>query len=305
MHYAGTGYGVSIGGFSGGTMADKRFDVAPEWTSHFPGGIYGYGDYRIDRANKTAPLPITDEKFESYGEDFEPTVTRVGPIVFLDGYLKNTASLSAEFDITLYGALPAWACPVKRVSVLQQGSGTAIWWMIIYPSGDLRIHRYRNGGSYVSAAAGCQFPLTACWLAADAFIQTYSVSSTLTRCANENTADTAIEGRAYVAKLIPELGTEITAITITMGDMDVSGYFEDNLIHIPIVTGDITITAVAEETPAALIRVTDDGEGNVLLAEVIDGSLLHTNAEGLVDVTKYGTLAAGVADDTDGNVVIE
>lgn len=302
MHYAGTGYGVSIGGFSGGTMADKRFDVAPEWTSHFPGGIYGYGDYRMDRASKSEPLAITHASFAAYSDELTPRVTRVGPIVFLEGQAKNTVDLDSGFD-EIIATLPEWARPALPVSIIQQGSSATIWWLRLYADGGVRVHRYRNGGSYTSAAAGCQFPLTACWLAADAYIQTYSVSSTLTRCAIENTAQTAIEGRAYVAKLIPELGTEITAITITMGGADVSGYYENNLIHIPIVTGDITITAVAEETPAALIQVTDDGEGNVIASEVIVGSLLHEDADGAVTVTKYATATA--RDDGSGNIEIE
>lgn len=259
MHYAGTGYGVSVGGFSGGTMEDKRFDVAPEWSSHFPGGIWD-AQRRMDRVTQTEPLPITDESFESYGDGFTPTLSRVGPIVFLDGYLKNAVDLSGGFDISMANAIPEWARPAQRVSVLQQGSGSAVWWMIVYPDGTLRIHRYRTGSTNTAPSAGSQFPLTASWLAADAYLQTYSISAAYSRIESANSAETIAEGRPYVAKLTPELGTEITSITITMGGADVSGYYENNLIHIPIVTGDIAITAVAEETPAALIRVTDDGE---------------------------------------------
>lgn len=302
MHYAGTGYGVSIGGFSGGTMADKRFDVAPEWTSHFPGGIWD-AQRRMDRVTQTAPLPITDESFESYGDGFTPTLSRVGPIVFLDGYLKNSVDLSGGFDISMANAIPEWARPAQRVSVLQQGSGSAVWWMIVYPDGTLRIHRYRTGSTNTAPDAGSQFPLTASWLAADAYLQTYSISAAYSRIESANSAETIAEGRPYVAKLTPELGTEITSITITMGGQDVSGYYEKNLIHIPMVTGDITITAVAEETPAALIQVTDDGEGNVIASEVINGSLLHEDADGAVTVTKYATATA--RDDGSGNIEIE
>lgn len=302
MHYAGTGYGVSIGGFSGGTMADKRFDVAAEWTSHFPGGIYGYGDYRMDRAAKTEILEITHASFAPYSDELTPRITRVGPIVFLDGQAKNTADLDSGFDEYI-ATLPEWARPAMPVSVIQQGSSATIWWLRIYADGGVRVHRYRSGGSYTDAAAGCQFPLTACWLAADAFLQTYSISGSYTRCTTENTAESIAEGKAYVAKLIPELGTEITSISITMGDSDAGGYYENNLIHIPIVTGDITITAIAEETPAALIQVSDDGEGNVTASEVIDGSLLHEDADGAVTITKYATATA--SDDGSGNIEIE
>lgn len=301
MHYAGTGYGVSIGGFSGGTMADKRFDVAPEWTSHFPGGIYGYGDYRLDRAAKSEPLTITHASMAA-SETQPPLISRIGPLVLMDGAVDASASLSSGFTAQI-AELPEWARPAQTAFFAHYSTAPAVFRITADPDGALTISNHRNGSSNASASAGTEFPLTACWLAADAFIQTYSVSSTLTRCAIENTAQIAIEGRAYVAKLIPELGTEITAITITMGGADVSGYYENNLIHIPIVTGDIAITAVAEETPAALIQVTDDGEGNVIASEVIVGSLLHEDADGAVTVTKYATATA--RDDGSGNIEIE
>ena len=89
-----------------------------------------------------------------------------------------------------------------------------------------------------------------------------------------------------------------------MGGEDVTAaVYTTNLIRIPIVTGNVEIVAIAEETPAALIQVSDDGNGNVTLNEVIDGSLLHENEEGAVDVTKYATAIA--TNDGDGNITLE
>lgn len=303
MHFAGSGYGVSIGGFSGGTIADKRFDVAPEWSSHFPGGMYGYGGYRVDRAAVSEAIGISNSNFEAYSTARTPTISRAGPMVFMDGFAKSTADLSAKFD-EIFATLPDWARPARMVSALQQGTGAAVWWLIVNTDGTVRISRYRTGADYAAADAGSQFTLSACWLSADAFPQIYSVSAELTGLTLSNGASSVTEGAAYVAKCEPELGKEVTSISITMGGADASGYYADNLIHIPIVTGDIVITAVAEETPAALIQVTDDGEGNVVLTEAIDSSLLHSNTDGDVDVTQYGTAAAGVTDDTDGEIII-
>lgn len=303
MHLAGTGYGVSIGGFSGGTMEDPRFEVAPEWSSHFPGGIWDAGR-RLDRVSQTQPMAITDSRFAVYADGFTPTVSRVGPIVFLDGYLKNTASLDSGFDITLAGAIPDWARPAQRVAVLQQGSGSAIWWMIVYPDGGLRIHRYRTGSTDTAPAAGSQFPLTSSWLAADAFLQTFYVSSILTKCSIGNSASKVTEGSAYVAQLTPDDGYRITSVSITMGGEDASGYCADNLIHIPIVTGDIVITASAAMIADADILFGDDGSGNVTVTETADGAVLaEHDGSGNVTVSSLGSLSA--SDDGNGSVTIK
>lgn len=303
MHFAGNGYGVSIGGFSGGTMEDPRFEVAPEWSSHFPGGIWDAGR-RMDRVSQTQPMAITNSNFASYGDGFTPTVSRVGPIVYLDGYLKNTASLDSGFDITLAGAIPDWARPAQRVVVLQQGSGSAIWWMIVYPDGGLRIHRYRTGSSDTAPSAGSQFPLTSSWLAADAFLQTYSVAGLLTGCSLSNTASKVTEGSAYVAQLTPDEGYRIVSVSITMGGEDASGYCADNLIHIPIVTGDIVITASAAMITDADILFGDDGSGNVTVTETADGAVLaEHDGSGNVTVSSLGSLSA--SDDGNGSVTIK
>lgn len=298
MHFAGSGYGVSIGGFSGGTMEDKRFDVAPEWTSHFPGGIFGYGDYRMDRAAKSEAIAISNASFEAYSASRTPTISRAGPIVFMDGFAKSTAALSAGFD-EIFATLPEWARPAQMVSVLQQGSGLAIWWLIINTDGTVLISRYRTGSSYTVADAGSQFTLSACWLAADAFPRTYTVTCHLTRCTLDNSTGSILEGAAYVARLTPETGTEITSISITMGGADASGTYENGAIHIPAVTGDIVITAVAEGTPASMISV-DYADETLTLSEVTEGALVWAYDAGSETLTlsEYGGATGRVDGET-------
>lgn len=162
-------WGVGVGMAAAGRRIDPKFEVDAKYQSHFYGGAFGADGYRMDRVAKSEPLTIAHAQYASYGPGFEPTVSRVGPVVFLDGYATNLADFAAEFDHTL-AVLPDWARPAQRVSVLQQGSGLALWWMIAYPDGTLRVHRYRSGAGYAAAKAGCQFPLTASWLAGDAFV---------------------------------------------------------------------------------------------------------------------------------------
>ena len=284
MHFAGTGYGVSIGGFSGGTIADKRFDVAPEWTSHFPGGLYGYGDCRMDRAEKSELLTF-ESGFAAYNERLTPRISRVGAQVYLQGFVRNTADLESGFQLTVT-TLPEWARPGTDASFLNQGSGEAFFWLRVNTDGTVVIMRYRKGSSYVDADAGSQFPLTACWLAKDAFVQTYSVSATTVRCTSDNTAVTVREGSAYVARLTPDPGTKITSIIIAMGGADASGYYENGVIHIPIVTGNIEIYAAAEIVSGQEV-LTSVADEKLIIAELVAGAFESTITGEKLTISKY------------------
>ncbi len=271
MHFSGNGYGVSIGGFSGGTIDDKRFDVSAEWTSHFPGGAYGYGDHRIDRAETSMDLPITNDAFAPYSDGLAPRISRVGPVVWLEGMLRNTADLAKDFE-EIVAVLPEWAQPRTDAFALHQGSGQCIFWLRAYTNGNLMICRYRDGDGTVAAAAGKQFPLTLSWLAADAFIRTYSLDYTLTACTLSNVQPTVMEGRAYAAKVVPQDGYIIAYVFITMGGTDVSAFYDPQrrMIHIPAASGDISISAAA--APASAIIVVDDDGDAVITSGIIDNN---------------------------------
>lgn len=292
-HFAGNGHGFMLGGFSGGSITDKRFDVSPEWTSHFPGGAYGYGDHRMDRAETTEPLNITDANFAAYNDRLTPRISRVGAQVYLEGFLRNLTSLSAGFEVTV-AQLPEWARPATDHSVIAQGTAEAIYWLRIYTDGSVMIARYREGGSNIAAAAGTQFPLSSCWLAADAFMQTYSIDVTLTACTVDNAAESVTEGRAYVAKVTPLDGYTMAYVIISMGGEDASAYYDraHSLIHIPVVTGDIAISAAAAITSTAL-TVDEDGDA------MISGATLTPDAYGDAVVT---SINLSVDADGDGSI---
>lgn len=56
------------------------------------------------------------------------------------------------------------------------------------------------------------------------------------------------DGAAYTAKITADDGYTIGSVTITMGGTDVSEYYNNGIISIPAVTGDIVITATAIKT---------------------------------------------------------
>lgn len=168
-------YGVAVGMIASGRRAEPKFEVSEDYRSHFYGGLYGAGGGRMDRCELYQTLRPTNPNFEEYSELYTPFVARVGPVVYLNGMLRNKVDLAAEFveDVV---TLPEWARPRTQASVIQQGSLSAVWWLRVNKAGEVRIARYRRGADYVTAAAGSQFPLTASWIAADAFVELVSVT---------------------------------------------------------------------------------------------------------------------------------
>lgn len=73
----------------------------------------------------------------------------------------------------------------------------------------------------------------------------YSVTNNLTNCTNSNSDTQVIEGQAYTATITANSGYELKSVTVTMGGADVP--ISGGSINITNVTGNIVITAVAEE----------------------------------------------------------
>lgn len=74
----------------------------------------------------------------------------------------------------------------------------------------------------------------------------YSVTNNLTNCTNSNSTTQEIAGNSYTATISAKSGYELSSVTVTMGGSPVS--VSGGNINISNVTGDIVITAVAEES---------------------------------------------------------
>ena len=94
-------------------------------------------------------------------------------------------------------------------------------------------------------------------------IPTYSVTNDLTNAVNSNAAAEVSEGASYAATITPETGYKLTAVTVTMGGVDLTAELipalnEDGCAFtIDSVTGDIVITA------ATAVVEDDDTGGEV------------------------------------------
>ena len=76
----------------------------------------------------------------------------------------------------------------------------------------------------------------------------YSVTNHLTNCTNGNTTTQLAFGDEYIGFINVEEGYELKSIVVTMDGFDITDeVVADNVINIASVTGNIVITAVAEE----------------------------------------------------------
>lgn len=73
----------------------------------------------------------------------------------------------------------------------------------------------------------------------------YTVTNNLTQCTNSNSATKAVQGESYSATITAKSGYELKSVTVTMGGSPVT--VSGDTISIANVTGNIVITAVAEE----------------------------------------------------------
>lgn len=77
---------------------------------------------------------------------------------------------------------------------------------------------------------------------------TYTVTNNLTNVTNSNATTSVVDGSGYNATLTVADGCDLVSLTITMGGVDITGdVYGEGYILISNVTGDIVITAVAEE----------------------------------------------------------
>ena len=107
-------------------------------------------------------------------------------------------------------------------------------------------------------------------------IQKYSVTYNLTNVTSSSSATTVVAGASYATRLTPAEGYEMSAITVTMGGVEVAYDTDSNNVSIDVVTGDIVITATAkviesEVTYAVTNNLTYATSTNTT-SEIIEGS---------------------------------
>ena len=95
----------------------------------------------------------------------------------------------------------------------------------------------------------------------------YTITNNLTNCVNNNSLNEILEGNSYSAVISPIQGYQIVNIKVTMGGVDItSSAVISESIEISNVTGDLVITAVAEEVIIEIINqipISTDTDGTI------------------------------------------
>jgi len=88
--------------------------------------------------------------------------------------------------------------------------------------------------------------------------QTYTVSYTLENVSSDNTSSAVIEGETFYSVLTVNDGFSLQSVTVTMGGVDITAScYKENCISIPMVTGEICITAIAVQMATDICRITN------------------------------------------------
>lgn len=99
----------------------------------------------------------------------------------------------------------------------------------------------------------------------------YSIVNTLTNCTNNNSTSQVVEGESYSAIVTAKEGYELKSVTVTMGGSPVT--VSGGTINIASVTGNIVITAVAEEIKVSYTNYAKNFEvGRLRSGGVVDSS---------------------------------
>lgn len=94
-------------------------------------------------------------------------------------------------------------------------------------------------------------------------VPTYTITNTLTNVTNSNAAASIQQYQTYAATLSTSIGFAITAVTVTMGGVDITATaYADGTVSIPSVTGNIVISATATEIVRENLLTMNDGKIN-------------------------------------------
>lgn len=115
----------------------------------------------------------------------------------------------------------------------------------------------------------------------------YSITSNLTNCTSGNSTTSIVEGESYSATITANDGYELSSIVVTMGGEDITATaVNGGNITITAVTGNIVITAVAEEVTVTYTNLADPTSADWMTGYRLNSSGVAVAADG-VTVTNF------------------
>ncbi len=117
----------------------------------------------------------------------------------------------------------------------------------------------------------------------------YSVSNNLSNCVNSNSNTEVVGGQSYTATITANSGYELKSVNVTMGGSNVA--VSGGTINIANVTGNIVITAVAEEIKASYINYAQPVEvGRLKSSGEVDSTTTVARTTAFIPVANGNTV---------------
>ena len=206
--------------------------------------------------------------YTDLGEDVDNCPNNMKEFLKLEGWDCKISTTAIGNDVdTLKLALGAADKAGNRVvprRQVQSGDFADLWWvgdkadggfvavklLNALSTGGLSLQTSKNGKGQITIEITGHVSLDAQNVVPMQFWSSdpveYTVTNTLTKCSNTNTATKAAYGSAYLASIQPDSGYTLGTITVTMGGSNISATaLDDNIIVIDSVTGAIVITCTA------------------------------------------------------------
>lgn len=154
----------------------------------------------------------------------------------------------------------------------------------------------KTGSCTITAKAGNVSAICAVTIDVDVDVEIYSITRNLDNCISSSSVTSVMEKSSHTETISPASGYELAheSVTVTMGGVDTTWLYNDGVLNITSVTGDIVITASATKIP--LNPVVD-----LNLTSITDGNKITNTGSG---GTQYDA-TLGVVNDTDSFSVSE
>lgn len=114
----------------------------------------------------------------------------------------------------------------------------------------------------------------------------HAITSKLTNVTSSNTDKSVEDGAAYTATLTPDAGYNFKEVVVTMGGKDITETaYKDGVVTIAKVTGNVVITAKAQQTPNFTNLVTEYKDDTYINSSGTEGMLRGCAACDFISVT--------------------
>lgn len=143
-------------------------------------------------------------------------------------------------------------------------------------------HYYSNGTLNIPSVTG---DIVVNIIAKEKEIVKYSITRNLTNCTSSSSVTEIIETESHTETFTPSIEYSLLSpnISITMGGTDITNYYSNRTLNIPVVTGDIVINIEGAKLTSPLIDYTFSSDG-------IHGLLTNTGTGGATyDIQTVGS----------------